>query len=90
MTHFSVERIAVTEKQLALLASQHCSTAEDRQSSWLKSIDIVHLVFHDSSNERQNEFSEQFLPERRGDRSLARPGIRRIFDEQLKRRHLFS
>ena len=64
---------------------------EGRQPSWPKSIKIVHLVFCESFNGWCNRYSDRFLLEKRGDRSLALLDISKIFYSQLvtKRRHRY-
>ena len=64
---------------------------EGGQSSWLKYIKIVHLVFCESFNGRHGRYSERFLLEKRGDRSLALLNILKIFHSQLvtKWRHRY-
>ena len=41
------------------------------QSSWPKSIELLHLVFYESFNRRHDNYSDRFLLEKEGDRSLA-------------------
>ena len=64
---------------------------EGGQSSWPKYIKIVHLVFSESFNGRYNRYSDRFLREKRGDRSLALLDILKIFHSQLvtKWRHRY-
>ena len=52
---------------------------------------IVHLVFCESFSGRHNRYSDRFLLEKRGDRSLALHDISKIFYSQLvtKRRHRY-
>ena len=66
-------------------------SVEGRKSSWPKSTEIMHLVFHESLNGRHNKYGERLLPENSGDRSLARLDILKIFHSQLvtKRRHRY-
>ena len=54
-------------------------------------IKIVHLVSCESFNGRHNKYSDHFLLEERGDRSLALLDILKIFYSQLvtKRRHRY-
>ena len=64
---------------------------EGRQSSWPKYSKIVHLVVSESFNGRYNRYSDRFLREKRGDRSLALLDILKIFHSQLvtKWRHRY-
>ena len=83
---FSVERIAARNNKLlfgltALFAKR--PKVEDGQSSWPKYIKKVHLVFYESFNGRHNKYSDRFLLERRGDRSLVLLDIIKIFHRQL-------
>ena len=54
-------------------------SVEGRKSSWPKSTEIMHLVFHESLNGRHNKYGERLLPENSGDRSLARLDIFKVF-----------
>ena len=64
---------------------------ESGQSSWFKYIKIVHLVFCESFNGLHDGYSDRFLLEKRGDRSLALLNILKIFHSQLvtKLRHRY-
>ena len=64
---------------------------ESGQSSWFKYIKIVHLVLCESFNGRHGRYSDWFLLEKRGDRSLALLNILKIFHSQLvtKWRHRY-
>ena len=84
------------KEQLALINSFAAPLAkspkvEGGQSSWPKYIKIVKLVFCESFNWRHKNYSDRFLLEERGDRSLALLGVSKILRSQLvtKRRYRY-
>ena len=89
-TLFPVETISSNFNSLAAPFARR-PKVEGGKSSQPKYIKSVHLVFCESFNKRHNKYSDRFLLEKGGDRSLALLDTSKIFYSQLvtKRRHRY-